>query len=518
VVRRVALLVAALLLMAPAAAHAALETVLQDDGLLLHKPAAEVRSAVDQLRALGVDRVRLTANWSALTRDAGTPQRPVFDASDPAAYEQARWRSLDQAVTIARAAGLKVVLDIGFWAPVWATSDPSGPRARSNVDPQAFAAFAVAVARRYAGGFVPPVLPPGEAAPPPSPDQAILEQVLGKPPAEAPPAPAGEPLPSVDQIALWNEPNHPALLLPQWAPDGTPASPSVYRRMVAAAYPAVKAVRPDLTVLVGNTSSQGGRPGSGPVAPLAFLRGLACVDAALKPLATPECRDFQPVPGDGWGHHPYANNRAPDRRLGPDDAPIASVAKLADLLDRLVAAGRLAPGLHDIFLTEFGYETARVGDRPALSEAQQARYLTWAEALATRVPAVRSWPQFLLRDQPPAQAAVSDSASRPYGEWYTGLLRADGAPKLAAATFRMGLFAQRAGRRTLLFGRLRLGPQTVRAWIERRAGRGPWRRVGASFATGGADAFTRTAPVRRGAQYRLRVRGAPPGLAVPEVG
>src|SRR6476469_4178629 len=100
--RRSVRLAALLLLLLPGSASAALETVLQDDANLIHRPTDQVVASMQRLSALGVDRVRLTANWSTLTRDADAAQRPVFDARDPAAYEQARWRGLDQAVHLAR--------------------------------------------------------------------------------------------------------------------------------------------------------------------------------------------------------------------------------------------------------------------------------------------------------------------------------------------------------------------------------------------------------------------------------
>ena len=495
VFRRIALVACALTAVGAAPAHAALETVLQDDGMLLHKPAGEVAGSMATIAALGVDRVRLTANWAALAPEPEAEQRPEFDAGDPAAYEQARWASLDRAVRLAALNGLKVVLDVGFWAPRWATTDTSPLRARTDVDPEAYAAFARAVAARYAGTFVPP-------------DD-----------------PEGAPLPLVDQFTLWNEPNHPALLMPQWYADGEPASPDVYREMVRAAYPAIKALRPDATVLIGNTSSMGGKKGVGAVAPLTFLRELACVDEDLEPITGGPCDDFTPIPGDGWSHHPYAFNRRPDRRLGPNDLPIAALPKLARTIEALIYRGRLAPGVRDIHLTEFGYETAAIGTRPELSETQQARYLTWAEFLASRVPTVRSWPQFLLRDQPEAQTRVSDSTSRPYGEWFTGLQRADGSWKAAAISFRIGLFAQRATPETVrLWGRLRLGPRPRRVRVERRIGAGPWRVVATratrdarSFVTPGDGAFVRYIAHRHAAQYRLVVRGYQPGPAVPVV-
>jgi len=539
VLRLLALLVAlTLTLCAPASASASaapaapgLETIVQDDRLLLHRPADEVRAHMAQLAALGVDRVRLTAVWSTLTRDADGEARPAFDARDPAAYEQARWAGLDRAVRLAGEAGLGVVMDVGFFGPRWATEgDPPGPRARTNVDPAAFADFTVAVARRYSGAFAPPLTAAAEPEPEPSQDDAFLAGVFGEPPeqdSEPPPArspdEAGRALPAVDRFILWNEPNHPGLFGPQWR-EGRPVSPALYATMVRAAYPAAKAARPDAAFLVGNTSSIGGSMMSG-VAPLRFVRELACVDARLRPLRTPECgEDFAALPGDGFAHHPYARNEPPDRRIGQaDDVAIADVPKLAALLRALVDRGRLAPGLADLHLTEFGYETGLIEGRRAVTEAEQAAWLVWAEAIATRTRGVRSVAQFLLRDQPPAAERVSDSPRRGFGQYFSGLLTAEGRPKQAAAAFVAGLFVQRAGTRSVrVFGRLRLGradaPQRV-VVVERQAGpaSAPWRKV-ARVRAGARDAFDVRARWVRGARWRLRtgdVVSAPVTAAPP---
>jgi len=525
----------ALPLAAPATAGAAgLETVVQDDRMLLHRPADEVRAAMAELRGLGVDRVRLTAMWSTLTRDADAEARPAFDARDPAAYEQARWRGLDTAVRLAREAGLGVVVDVGFWGPRWATEgDPPGPRARSNVDPQAFADFTVAVARRYSGSFRVPVTAAVEGAseaaaePPPSQDDTLIESVFGPPRAlrQAEPAPAataapGEPLPAVDRFILWNEPNHPGLLLPQW--DGERSvSPDRYRALVRAAYPAAKAVRPDAAFLIGNTSSLGGTEGSAGVSPLRFVRELACVDVRLRPLQTPSCRGYQPLPGDGFAHHPYARNEPPDRRIGrADDVGISDVGRLVALLRTLAASGRVAPGLRQVHLTEFGYETGAIAGRRRLSEETQAQWLTWAEAIATRA-GVASFAQFLLRDQPPSPVRLSESPARGFGQYYSGLHTVDGRPKLAAQTFRAGLFAQREGTRGVrLFGRLRLGDGPLDVTVERSVRGRPWREV-ARLRVGGRDAFDAAARWARGARYRLTWPGPNgarvAGAAVPAV-
>ena len=504
-----------------------LETIMQDDGLLLYRPAAEVQAAVVRMKELGADRVRITASWSSLTRTPESDVKPEgFDARDPAAYEQVRWEGLDTAIRAIRAAGLDALVDIGFWAPHWATNDPPGPRARTDIDPQAYADFAAAVALRYSGAFVP--APPAPQTPPaPSEDASLIGDLiqplipfplppLSPPRTTARPAQAGTdaaPLPKVDRFILWNEPNHQGLLAPQWNADGrTPASPAVYRAMVRAGYAAVKEVRRSATVLIGNTSSTGGTRGSGPVAPLEFLRELACVDAKLKPRTSGDCASFTPLPGDGWAHHPYSQNERPSRVSKPkterDDLRLADLPRLAVTLDKLVRMGRIAPANRDIYLTEFGYETKGIPGRPRVDERQQARWLTWAEYLADRVPAVRSFAQFLLRDQPPAPERVSQSDKRPFGEYSTGLLHIDGSEKIAGRSFLAGLFAQlqpKGG--VLLYGRLRLdaGPKVI--VLQRQVSGGPWKRVARSVVDGRAS-FQRIVKHTSGALYRLTYPGA----------
>lgn len=506
-----------------------LATVLQDDGNFLFRPPAEVRAAATRAKALGVDTIRLTAGWSSLTRGADDPAKPAgFDARDPAAYEQQRWRGLDTAVRAVGEAGMTALIDVGFWAPTWATTD-SGPRARENVDPVAFADFAVAIVKRYSGSFAVPPDPLNTPQPAPSRDESLLSEILTPvlpfplpdpfpPPAargtsRAAPSPGGaigpgEPLPRVDRFVLWNEPNHQGLLLPQWKADATtPASPGVYRAMVRAAYGAMKSVSTANRVLIGNTSSTGGTRGSGPVPPLEFLREFACVDRSLTPRTTEDCTGFTTIPGDGWAHHPYSQNERPSRTSRPenelDDLRLADLPLLSKTLDALVRMGRLAASNRNIYLTEFGYETQPVKGRPTIGETTQARWLTWAEYLADRVPRVRSFAQFLLRDQPPAPVRVSASEARAFGQYSTGLLVADGRDKVAAKSFLAGLFAQRRGKRSLvLYGRVRLGAGKKLITIQRKRSEGPWQTI-AKLSLDGRSAFTQTIRHQRGARYRL---------------
>ena len=74
------------------------ETVIQDDALLLHRPAPAVRVAAQRMAELGADRVRITAGWSALAPRSDGRRRPDFDASNSRAYPDGGFARLDRAI------------------------------------------------------------------------------------------------------------------------------------------------------------------------------------------------------------------------------------------------------------------------------------------------------------------------------------------------------------------------------------------------------------------------------------
>jgi hypothetical protein len=292
--------------------------------------------------------------------------------------------------------------------------------------------------------------------------------------------------------------------------------------MVVAAYPAIKSVRPDATVLIGGTAAYGSysRRGTGNVPPLQFLRELACVDSRLRPIRRSGCAAFRGVPGDGWSHHPYTMETEPDAPPRPgheDDVPLSGMGKLSRTIDRLVSHGRLAPGTRNLWITEYGYETNPPVAGHKYTPGDQARFLPWAEDLAARAPAVRSFAQFLLRDLPVGAFRVGTSGARAFGQWQSGLLEEDGDPKLAVYAFRAGLHVEeRAGRRLRIFGRLRLGAGPRQVRIERRpAGTDAWRTVATrapgqqaaagEFTVDGRDAFLRFGFSTRRSDWRYRL-------------
>ena len=581
-----------------AAPRPPIETILQDDAALLHQPDDQVRANMQKLVDLGVDRVRLTAGWSVLAPNADSTTRPEnFDAADPNAYPDpwGFWASLDRAVRMANEAGLQAMIDIAFWAPLWATSgDPGDGRARWNINPAEYADFTKAVVRRYNGDFTPaqPEQPDGgsnggdddDDQPQPSQDQNFFNQIFGgwfgqpsgssstqQQPRET--QPAAEPLPKVSMWTVWNEPNHPGFIQPQWerTPNGfQPKSPHIYRKLVEVAYPAIKGIQPDSVVLVGGTSSTGARTPrneqSG-MQPLRFVRELACVDERLRPKTTGDCANYTPLLGDGFSHHPYSLMHKPDfvDPRNPDNLPIGALDRLTDTLDRLVRMGRIDPKVRNVYLTEFGYETNPPDPIKPWNPDQQARFLNWSEYIAWNNPNVRSWPQFLLRDMGTVSAEDAQRGKREFGDWQSGLFFHDGSEKPSATSFKLALFAEcvpapqsRAARRASRSrsrrgrrGRARTSQaQQVRIWGHIRPGSGyqpvgvaarranaSWaatataasRRSGArassvqAFQTNAVGVFVRYAPYKPGMEYRLErpVAGAAAnesGLAVTPVG
>jgi hypothetical protein len=281
--------------------------------------------------------------------------------------------------------------------------------------------------------------------------------------------------------------------MPQWvrSADGWwPHSADVYRAMVRAAYPAIKAAAPDSTVLIGATSSGGSStPGRSGVPPLEFIRALACVDARWRPITTGSCAGYTTLPGDGWSHHPYSLRTVPEAQpINRDKLPVASTPRLLAALRRLVRDGRLAPGAAQVWMTEYGYETSPPDPQAPFSPAEQAGLLARAERLGTADPAVRSWPQFLLRDRPSGPAGPR---MRVAGDWQTGLEDEQGNPKPAYAAFRTPVVAQcRPGGRVLVWGRWR-GVAGAVAQVEREIA-GGWSPAGSSLAVAAPSAAVQT--------------------------
>lgn len=420
-----------------------MEVTVQDDALFLHQSPGLVMRTARRLAALGADRVRLTAGWSALApHPRARTKPPGFDATEPAQYQEGPFRALDTAVKSATAAGMQVQIDLGFWAPRWAVARGMGRSARQRWRPDAiaFGQFAEAVAKRYDGNYADPT------------------------------SKKNKPLPAVRMWTPWNEPNHPSFLLPQsertrsgrWRD----VAPHVYRAMHEAAYNSLKRVDQQNQVLIGGLSSRGARR-IGPtrnIPPLRFLRELACVNERLEPLGDPACRDYHPLQADGFAYHPYSFEAAPDVPYGgPDTVHLADLGRLTDLLKQLRDKGRITTQL-PLYLTEFGYESNPPDRGRGVPPETQARYMAQASFLAWRNPDTRMFAQFLFQD-------IADPRS-----YQTGLMFPDGRSKPALQAFKLPFWAQAEESNgqtyVLAWGQVRpdRGPQSVALEVQRPDG------------------------------------------------
>ena len=434
------LLVAFLLAAAPARASGPEVGVADDRVLLAGGPKAD--RVVGEWQDAGVDVVRIFALWSRIEHADG--------------YE---WEPLDAAVTRVRGAGMQVMLTVSGPGPVWASREPKRRNPRYKPDPAKFAAFAYRVAARYGA--------------------------------------------DVDRYIVWNEPNLPSWLQPQASCTRrgcTPVAPHLYRGLVRAARPAIRAADPGAEVLIGTMSSRGQnlRSRNATLRPLVFLRALGCVDSRWRRLRSGMCKGFRPATGDGFAFHPHGTLTSPDREYrNRDDVNLASLGRLEAALDRLQRGGRLRASTRrfGLFLDEYGYQT-RPPDRTAgVSLATQDRWLQIAAYRTWRDPRVRLLTQYQWFDEPLRRAGD------PFAGWQSGLRFLNGKAKPALAHYDTPMALDAA--RSRLWGQARPGgAQTVR--VERRL-RGAKRY--ALYATVRTDArgyWTLKRRLARGARYRFR--------------
>jgi hypothetical protein len=506
------------------------EMVLQDDPRLVHpRSEAELRESLTEIKSLGTDRVRVTVLWNLIAPNPRSESRPSFGdlgATDPRSYPPGVWDRYDRIVRIAGELDLGVLFTVSGPGPAWADRTRRGRAGITRPDAAAFGDFIEAVGKRYSGSWRDP-----EQAP--APQQASPTPPL---PGETTPtqAPAVRRLPRVDHWSLYNEPNFPGWLMPQFS-RRRPVSPHLYRGLVDAAWAGLqRSGHRDDTILLGETARfadprRGSRIASNSVAPtLTFVRELYCLSSRYRPLrgraarargcpatGAGRARFRADHPGlfdaPGWAHHPYTLTREPNwHGHGRTDTVIASINRLGRVIDRSRRAWR-SFRRPPLWVTEFGYETHPEPFR-AVSFPRQAGWMSWAEFVAFRNPRVASFAQFLLRDDAPVRGRPSRSRRR-WVTWQSGLRTASGGPKPALAEYRVPVYVapQRPrGRVVRVFGAFRPAGDDARvpARIEFR-GRGGWQ-VLRELTARGPRAYV-NARVRVPGRGRVRLTYLAPG-------
>jgi hypothetical protein len=434
-------LLAALVLAAPAAASRTQTTSFEAPRDLLD--ASTRTAALDEIQGLGVDSLRVVLLWRNVAPAANSSSKPDFNTTDPAGYA---WGPYDELLTDAKARGMKVLLTVSGPVPRWATENKKDFVTRP--DPGEFAQFMTAVGRHFAA--------------------------------------------RVDTWSVWNEPNQPQFLKPQYDSRKRPVSPRLYRALYKAALKGLKAAKvASPEVLIGETSPRGtGKV----VAPLTFLRGALCLDA--KNRRQKGCGKLATA---GVAHHAYTTRAGPRFvPSGKNDVTISVLRRLTTLIDRAGNAGAVPKRL-PLHLTEFGIQSA---PDPifGVSLQRQEEYRALSERIAYSNPRVRSFSQYLLRDDNPKD---SGPASSRFPGFESGLRTAEGKAKPALDGFRLVLSAIRGKRTTSLWGLVRPATGATPAQVEYRAGsRGAWRKL-STVRTDADGYFRKTTRLVSGRQYRL---------------
>ncbi len=368
-------------------------------------------AALVQLQTLGVKALRVELNWYSVAPAPTSATKPSFEATNPGNYN---WGQYDVLLAEAKRLGWQVLLTVTAPVPSWATANHRAPYT-NRPDPLDFQEFMTAVARHYGS--------------------------------------------EVSLYSIWNEPNEPAYLMPQWSSSGKPVSGRIYRGLYQAGYAGLQAA--GLThphVLFGETAPAGydtvnvrkekSKALLHPVAPLAFMREALCLNAKYKKSGT--CGELQMT---GYAHHAYFPAAGPSYVWSQKDSvTIASLSRLSNALN-LAARAHAIPGGVSIYLTEFGVNS-KPNKYEGVSAAKQAEYDAIAEHMAYSNPRVAAFSQYLFKDDP-VGGPFSVSAIGGFVGFQTGLEYVSGARKPLYYGFPVPLTVTKRGHGFSLWGLVR---------------------------------------------------------------
>jgi hypothetical protein len=362
-----------------------------------------------------------------------TPTKPAgFNALDPASPDY-DFAGADAAIKAATADGMRVIVQF-TGAPRWAEGPGMPADATSGTwkpNDHDIQQYAIALAKRYSGHYPDPANP-------------------------------GANLPKVWGFQVWNEPNLPLYLAPQWV-HGHAVSPGIYRGMLNAFYAGIKSIDPKALVVTAGTGPFGDPAPIGPrMMPALFWRVALCVRQAGTQLLSTHCKD--PAHFDALTHHPYSVGAPATKALNPDDVSIPDMGKLTRILRAAERGGTALPRMHHpIWATEVGYNT-KPPNPEGIPVVEAARWLEQTlELLSSQGVSLVTWS--LIVDQPPDPTYFTTSQS--------GLYFLDGVPKPALAAFRFPLVAWRQGGAVEVWSR---APMSGRMRIQIRVGNN-WRTV-----------------------------------------
>jgi hypothetical protein len=398
-----------------------------------------------KVKGAGAGIVRLYALWQKIA-----PTEPNNPTNPNDAHYQ--WGQLDAQVNAAVLRGLGVMLTLRS-APTWAQGNccPDS-RGTYKPDPQAFHDFAFAAATHYS-------------------DQ-------------------------VKYWGMWNEPNLPTFLSPQYVKRNghkKSVSPGLYRTLLNRGARAVHQVDPNNLVVAGETAPFGHKNSH---SPLEFLRKLLCVSNSGKQT----CSKSR-IEADIWSTHPYTSGNPWHHAFDPDDVSFGDLGQWKKLVRGAAHSGRFLNSNQNIrrsirlWNTEFSWDTKPPDDQGVPSKLHarwtaEALYRTWSLGIETLF-----WLQ--LRDYP-------------VGDFYqSGLYRYKnsttevGAPKLSRTAFRFPFVAYASHGHIKVWGRTPdSNAKTVK--IERKTSHG-WHVVKSVGASGSGIFKKKWSSGNTTGKYRARL-------------
>lgn len=327
--------------------------------------------AFRQLRSLRAGIVRITIDWSSVAK-----RRPSAPA-DPSnrAYN---WTAVDHVIAQAAQHRVRVLATI-YGTPRWAGRAKNRiPRRMTDLR-----LFAFAAAKRYSGSYR---VQAGENEP-------------------------QRTLPAVRHWLVWNEPNNPVFLKPQWKMvkrKWRPQSAFDYAKLCSAVWAGVHSTRIrgekvacGATGPRGNDAPRSSRPSTSPLVFLTWLRR-----AGLKRF-------------DAYAHHPYYGHRSERPTTVPRSKKAVTLGNIGVLIEQLT---RLY-GRKRLWITEYGYQTRPPDRQFGVRFANQAKYVHQAVSVARKTRRIDMFVWFLVRDE------------RRLSGWQSGVISARGKRKPAFRAF-----------------------------------------------------------------------------------
>ncbi len=438
-----ALAVAALVLALPAAASASRGqfTFFEAPGEMASGNTALRQTTLDQIAGFGVRQQRVLLYWNSAVRSRNQRRKPrALRERDPNSpgYD---WSRYDAILAEAEQRGIAITFTITGPVPRWATGRRRGHLYKPSA--KRFGRFVEAVGRRYGS--------------------------------------------RVSRWSVWNEPNQPQFLAPQYV-KRRPYSPGLYRRLYRAAVKGLRASGNGADqILAGETSPRGN---AHVVAPITFLRGFF---------------RGRRLRVDGYAHHPYTTKSGPFFvPPGRNDVTIGVLSRLTRALDRYSRHRRLG-----VYLTEFGTQS-KPDPFIGVTYTQQQEFRAIAERIAYRNPRVKGFSQYLMRDDKPLRGVPR---SQRYSGFESGLRTPRGKRKPAYAGFRLPLVLDRYRvRRMAVWGLVRPAGGRTSITVQYRMKRGHGSRRWRTFLTRTTDARGYVDVRARYVRFReYRMRWTAPG-------